>query len=70
MEYIGISKTKFNSSACLISSNHFYQDTQILLTERFNRKKCSGAWPELPLQIIDSQLVNNENYVGDKPRCD
>ncbi len=65
MAYIGIAKTKFYSSACLLQPNQPLEDVQIFLTERINRKKCSGAWPELPLLELNSQLVGDYHIIGD-----
>ncbi len=43
---LGLGKTLFNSSVCLLSPN---RDIELLLTERLTRKKASGAWPEKAL---------------------
>lgn len=54
---VGLGKTIFNSGICIIPDDH-YQEVQIILTERLDRKKNSGAWPELPLKSIDGSLVD------------
>lgn len=52
MNYVvGIGKTIFNSGICTIAENN-YQEAQIILTERLDRKKNSGAWPVLALKEI------------------
>lgn len=50
--YLGLGKTLFNSSAAVIESTAG-DDLQIelLLSERLNRKKASGVWPE---QVIEN----------------
>nr|BDT30132.1 putative transferase [Bacteriovorax sp. HI3] len=52
-QYLGLGKTKYSSSICLIDLD---QSVEMLLTERLNRKKNSGAWPELPLKSISTKL--------------
>lgn len=52
-QYLGLGKTKYSSSICLIDHD---QSVEILLTERLNRKKNSGAWPEVPLKAISERL--------------
>ncbi len=59
-QYLGLGKTKYNSSVCLIDG----EKVELLLTERLNRKKNSGAWPELALKYLDlseSNLMVGEN---------
>lgn len=52
-QYLGLGKTKYSSSVCLIDQD---QTVEILLTERLNRKKNSGAWPEFPLKALSERL--------------
>ncbi|QDK40064.1 hypothetical protein DOM21_01040 [Bacteriovorax stolpii] len=52
-QYLGLGKTKYSSSVCLIDQD---QSVEMLLTERLNRKKNSGAWPELPLKSLNERL--------------
>lgn len=52
LQFLGLGKTKFNSSICLIDQS----STELILTERLNRKKNSGLWPELPLKSVYSRL--------------
>ncbi len=56
LQFLGLGKTKFNSSICLIDTN----STELILTERLNRKKNSGLWPELPLKAVYPKLNFNE----------
>jgi carbamoyltransferase len=53
MSYLGLGKTKFNSSICFIDDSN---NLEILITERFNRSKYSGAWPEKSLLKIKNKL--------------
>ncbi len=56
MHYLGLGKTKYNSSICLIQDSK----VELLLTERFNKIKNSGAWPSQTLQKI-KPLVDLKN---------
>lgn len=70
--YLGLGKTKFNSSVCLTTDENVL-DSEIWLTERLSRKKCSGDWPALGLKalklnydletIIDSLLIGENRDV-------
>ncbi len=54
MKYaVGLGKTIFNSGVSVIPLNDYHQ-SEIILTERLDRKKNSGAWPELPLKKISN----------------
>lgn len=48
MAFLGLGKTLFNSSACLMESD----EIELLLTERLSRRKASGAWPEMALRQL------------------
>ena len=48
---VGLGKTIFNSSVAIIPVANF-RGAQLALTERFNRIKNSGAWPEKPLLLL------------------
>ncbi|MES2528166.1 MAG: carbamoyltransferase C-terminal domain-containing protein [Bdellovibrionota bacterium] len=48
---VGLGKTIFNSSVAIIPVANF-RGAQLALTERFNRIKNSGAWPEKPLNLL------------------
>lgn len=48
---VGLGKTIFNSSVAIIPLANF-RGAQVALTERFNRIKNSGAWPEKPLVLL------------------
>lgn len=68
-QFLGLGKTKFNSSVCLIDGD----SVELLLTERLNRKKNSGLWPEVSLKLINPKLRKNnllmaENRDVHKPR--
>lgn len=52
-QFLGLGKTKYTSSICLIDEN---DNIELLLTERLTRKKSSGAWPEKPLRKIYNRL--------------
>ncbi len=70
--YVGIGKTKFNSSVATLREGDHLFDTELYLTERFNRKKCSGAFPfevikKSGILTID-QLVIGENKDVHCPR--
>jgi carbamoyltransferase len=53
-QFLGLGKTKFNSSICLIDES--VNTLELLLTERLIRKKNSGAWPEMALREILPRL--------------
>lgn len=53
LQFLGLGKTKYSSSICLIDDNEF---VELLLTERLNRKKSSGAWPVLALKKVFKRL--------------
>ncbi len=55
-QYLGLGKTKFNSSVCLIDDANPKAPIELLLTERLNRKKNSGLWPEAALKKIQPKL--------------
>lgn len=56
---IGLGKTIFNSSVAIVPWES-YSDTEVILTERFNRIKNSGAWPETPLKLLSSYWKNSK----------
>ncbi|MCB0369340.1 MAG: hypothetical protein KDD45_07765 [Bdellovibrionales bacterium] len=62
---IGISKTTFNSSACVISNQGDKIDLEVVLTERLSRKKNSGAWPEKALQNIKNRYDFDKSIFAD-----
>lgn len=51
MYSLGIGKTIFNSGISIIPDVDYHQ-AQIILTERLDRKKNSGAWPLLALKKV------------------
>ncbi|MEK6577888.1 MAG: carbamoyltransferase N-terminal domain-containing protein, partial [Bdellovibrionota bacterium] len=64
MYYLGIGKTLYQSSACLINKDEV-TETELLLTERLSRKKASGAWPETALEQIASKLPGSEMIIAE-----
>ncbi len=52
---VGLGKTIFNSSVAIIPVADF-RGAQLALTERFNRIKNSGAWPEKPLLLLSPEF--------------
>ncbi len=57
--YIGLGKTKYNSSVCAIDETT--NEIQIWLTERLNRKKASGAWPLEGIESVEKILNRHES---------
>lgn len=58
--FLGISKTLFNSSTCLITANrHKLEAIEILLSERQNRIKADGSWPKEQLLKLSQELGLN-----------
>lgn len=55
-QFLGLSKTKYDSGVCLITDNGSSKDTQLILSERILREKHSGAWPASALKIIMTDL--------------
>lgn len=62
MKYsLGLGKTIFNSGICLLPPAN-YHEAEIVLSERIDRKKNSGAWPELALRdqdILSRELIGS-----------
>lgn len=52
MYYLGLGKTLFNSSACLITRSGPRPQIELILSERVNRNKASGVWPEQPIRLL------------------
>lgn len=70
-QFLGLGKTKFNSSVCLI--DEACGSVELLLTERLNRKKNSGLWPEVSLKLLSPKLKKDKLKVAEnrdvhKPR--
>lgn len=61
--FLGLGKTKFNSSVCLIPNSDLKQ-TQIWQTERLTRKKDSGSWPSAALLAMEKFALsrNIDNF--------
>lgn len=62
-QFLGLGKTKFNSSICLIDQDK--STIELLISERLNRKKNSGSWPEIALKKINSKLIRNKLSIGE-----
>jgi carbamoyltransferase len=56
---IGLGKTIFNSGAAIIPWQN-PRDAEVVLTERFNRIKNSGAWPLTPLSLLQPQYFHKK----------
>lgn len=63
MQYLGLGKTKFNSSVCILDGR--FDDVELLLTERHTRKKNSGVWPFLPLLEILPNVDHENLLIGE-----
>lgn len=59
---LGLGKTIFNSSVAVIPWES-PEDTEIVLTERYNRIKNSGAWPETPLRNLLPKLKERNLHI-------
>jgi carbamoyltransferase len=58
VQKLGLGKTKFNSSVCLLIDQP-QPLVQIWLTERLIRQKSSGAWPSLAL----TKIIQNKDFL-------
>lgn len=52
MKFIGLGKTLFNSSACMIEENDGRLDIELVLSERIVRQKATGVWPENAIEVL------------------
>ncbi|MBY0470981.1 hypothetical protein K2X30_07400 [bacterium] len=59
--YLGLGKTLFNSSACLVKpgSNGARPEVELVLSERITRKKASGIWPEQALRLLQKDFSSS-----------
>jgi carbamoyltransferase len=64
-QFLGLGKTKYNSSVCLMNEHEDLLDAEVLLTERLNRKKCSGAWPEVALNSLEEKIDRKSIYLAE-----
>lgn len=62
MKYIGLGKTLYNSSICVIDDATHPPGCQMALTERLTRKKASGVWPEVALKKL--HLDNSDSFIS------
>lgn len=61
---IGLGKTVFNSSACVLKKSDELE-IELLLTERLLRKKASGLWPEKALQYISRRHDTSKALIAE-----
>lgn len=61
--HLGLSKTLFNSAACLINSKENQVDIELILSERILRKKACGNWPVKALKYF-GQAVSDKALTG------
>lgn len=55
--YLGLGKTLFNSSASVLNKRTDADlQIQLILTERLNRKKASGVWPEQAIEHLQKKI--------------
>lgn len=64
-QFLGLGKTKYNSSACLIERTENIETCEIYLTERLDRRKSSGLWPEIALRQINFKLKKTKVLIAD-----
>jgi carbamoyltransferase len=64
-QFLGLGKTKYNSSICLINEGQSLFDAEVLSTERLTRKKCSGAWPEVAINYIEKKIDRNNLFMAE-----
>jgi carbamoyltransferase len=50
--YLGVAKTLYNSSACLIRAASSGPEVEVILSERVSRKKSCGSWPDKALLAL------------------
>lgn len=65
MKYLGLGKTKYNSSICLLDNSFGSDSIELLLTERLTRKKNSGSWPSTALLKIKSNLDKEQLLIAE-----
>lgn len=59
MSFLGLGKTLFNSSVCVLDDSN---EPEIFLTERLSRKKAAGEWPSLALQQARNEYQNLKQF--------
>ena len=65
MEFLGLGKTLFNSSACRFTPRRGRPEIELALSERLLRKKASGAWPESAIRAVIGERKGAEWKVGE-----
>lgn len=55
MNYLGLGKTLYNSSAAVIKKKLLGKEIEIQLMERLTREKACGLWPEKAIKNLESQ---------------
>ena len=63
--YLGLGKTLFNSSACLLVPSGERPEIELVLSERVLRKKATGVWPEKAIRELESQLSGREVFIAE-----
>lgn len=63
--YLGIAKTLYNSSACLIRSASPDPEIEIILSERVSRKKSCGSWPEKALLALKAKESSPDSLIAE-----
>jgi carbamoyltransferase len=70
MNYLGLGKTLYNSSAAVISKKFLGKEIEIQLMERLKRKKACGLWPEKAILNlrdqygeIDQKIAENRDVI-------
>lgn len=73
--YLGLGKTLFNSSACLVRAPEGLSaglpksipDIELVLSERLLQKKATGAWPEAAIRLLDKTgVLSNAKIVENR----
>ncbi len=65
MNYLGLGKTLYNSSAALISTKFFGREIEIQLMERLTREKACGLWPEKAINNLKETYGNIEGRIAE-----
>lgn len=60
--FIGLGKTLFSSSVCIIDPQRSEFPTTYLL-ERYSRKKADGKWPDLILSKLNNELNSRDQRI-------
>ncbi|TNF24545.1 MAG: hypothetical protein EP319_18260 [Deltaproteobacteria bacterium] len=63
MNYLGLGKTLYNSSAAVISKKFLSREIEIQLMERLTREKACGLWPEKAILNLRDRFGNIEQNI-------